>query len=67
MDKSQLDGVLGTISEPVKNAYKLSSRKEIEEIQRIIRIFKINDEQKNKHKMLSIKNLATMKVVFSNN
>ncbi len=67
MDNLQLDGVLGTISEPVKNAYRLSSRKQVEEIQRIIRIFKINEEQKNKHKMLSIKNLATMKVVFSNN
>ena len=34
---------------------------------RIVRIFNINEEQKNKHKMLSIKNLATMKIVFSNN
>ena len=57
----------GTISEPIKNVYKLQSRKEIEEIRRITRIFNINEEQKNKHKMLSIKNLATMKVVFSNN
>ncbi len=67
MNELQLNGVLGTISEPVKNAYKLSSRKQVEEIQRIIRIFNINEEQKNKHKMLAIKNLATMKVVFSNN
>ena len=67
MNEEQLNGVLGTISEPVKNAYKLSSRKQIEEIQRIVRIFNINEEQKNKHKMLSIKNLATMRIVFSNN
>jgi len=67
MNEAQLNGVLGTISEPIKNAYNLSSRKQIEEIQRIIRIFKINEEQKNKHKMISIKNLATMRVVFSNN
>ncbi|HIS88615.1 TPA: hypothetical protein IAA87_04230 [Candidatus Avigastranaerophilus faecigallinarum] len=67
MNEEQLNGVLGTISEPVKNAYILSSRKQIEEIQRIVRIFNINEEQKNKHKMLSIKNLATMKIVFSNN
>lgn len=67
MNEEQLNGVLGTISEPIKNAYALSSRKQIEEIQRIVRIFNINEEQKNKHKMLSIKNLATMKVVFSNN
>ena len=67
MNELQLDGVLGTISEPVKNVYKLTSRKQIEEIQRICRIFTINEEQKNKHKMISLKNLSTMKVVFSNN
>ena len=67
MNEEQLNGGLGTISEPVKNAYIVSSRKQLEEIQRIVRIFNINEEQKNKHKMLSIKNLATMKIVFSNN
>ncbi len=67
MNEEQLNVVLGTICEPVKNVYKLTGRKQIEEIQRITRIFHINEEQKNKHKMLSIKNLATMKVVFSNN
>ena len=67
MNEEQLNVVLGTICEPIKNVYKLDSRKKTEEIQRIVRIFNINNEQKNKHKMLSIKNLATMKVVFSNN
>ncbi len=67
MNEDQLNGILGTICEPVKNKYVLNSRKEVDEIQRMMRIFKINDEQKIKHKMLSIKNLATMKVVFSNN
>ena len=67
MNEEQLNVVLGTISEPVKNVYKLTSRKQAEEIQRIVRIFHINEKQKNKHKMLAIKNLATMKVVFSNN
>ena len=67
MNENQLSGILGTICEPVQNKYVLNSRKEVEEIQRMMRIFKINDEQKIKHKMLSIKNLATMKVVFSNN
>ena len=67
MNDEQLSLVLGTINEPVKNVYKLKSRKEVEEIQRMIRIFRINEEQKIKHKMLAIKNLATMKVVYSNN
>ncbi len=67
MNEHQLSEVLGTISEPFNNRYRVETRKQTEEIQRICRIFKINDEQKNKHTMLSIKNLATMKVVFSNN
>ena len=67
MNEEQLNAVLGTISEPVKNKYATSTRKEVAEIQRIMRIFAINEEQKNKHLMLSIKNLATMRVVFSNN
>ncbi len=67
MNELQLNAVLGTIPEPIRNRYSLDSRKQIEEIQRICRIFNINEEQKNKHKMLSIKNLATMKIVYSNN
>ena len=31
------------------------------------RIFNIAKEQRNKHKMLSIKNLATLRIVLSNN
>ena len=58
MNEQQLNEILGTISEPVKNRFELSSR---------LKIAEINEEQKNKHKMLAIKNLATMKVVFSNN
>lgn len=67
MNEYQLCAVLGTQSEPVQNVYKLSSRKQVNEIQRIIRIFDINQQQENKHRMLALKNLATMKVVFSNN
>ena len=47
--------------------YKLETRQDIEEIQRIIRIFNIAKEQQNKHRMLSIKNLATFRLVLSNN
>lgn len=67
MNEQQLNAVMGTICEPVKNKYNISTRKQVAEIQRIMRIFAINEEQKNKHQMLSIKNLATMRVVFSNN
>ncbi len=67
MNEEQLNSILGTVSEPVQNKYKISSRKDLYEIESLMRIFAISSEQKNKHKLLSIKNLATMKVLYSNN
>lgn len=67
MKEQELNTIMGVISDPIHNVYKLSKRKDIEEIQRIIRIFKINEEQKVRHRLLSIKNLATLRLVLSNN
>ncbi len=67
MREDELNAAISVIPDPVNNVYKLDSRKDIEEIQRICRIFAISDAQSNKHKMLSIKNLATFRLVLSNN
>lgn len=67
MNERELNTIMGVIADPEKNVYDLSIRKNREEIQRIIRIFKITDEQDIKHRMLSIKNLATFRLVLSNN
>ena len=67
MKEEELNIAMSVIADPIKNVYKLDSRKDIEEIQRICRIFSIAEQQGNKHKMLSIKNLATFKLVLSNN
>lgn len=67
MTEQELNTIMGVVSDPIRNVYKLGGRKEIEEIQRIVRIFKINEEQKIRHRMFSIKNLATLKLVLSNN
>lgn len=67
MKEAELNIIMGVITDPIQNVYKINNRKDIEEIQRIIRIFKINEQQKIKHKLLSIKNLATLKLVLSNN
>lgn len=67
MNEEELYAKMSVIPDPIENVYKLDSRKEIEEIQRICRIFEISDKQANKHKMLSIKNLATFRLVLSNN
>ncbi len=67
MKEQELNTLMSVVSDPIENVYKINSRKDLEEIQRIIRIFNIADNQHNKHTMLSIKNLATFKLVLSNN
>ena len=67
MKEQELNATMSVVSDPIDNVYKLDSRQAIEEIQRICRIFAISEEQGNKHKMLSIKNLATFRLVLSNN
>lgn len=67
MKEEELNATMSVISDPINNVYKLETRQDIEEIQRICRIFDIAEKQGNKHKMLSIKNLATFRLVLSNN
>lgn len=67
MKEQELNTMMSVVSDPICNVYKLESRKDIEEIQRMMRIFHITEEQGNKHKMFSIKNMATMRLVLSNN
>ena len=67
MTEQELYTMMSVIPDPINNVYRLDSRKDIEEVQRICRIFAINENQANKHKMLSIKNLATFRLVLSNN
>ena len=67
MKEQELNATISVIEDPIENVYKLETRQDIEEIQRICRIFTIAEKQANKHKMLSIKNLATFRLVLSNN
>ncbi len=67
MNETQLMTVMGVIADPEKNVYDLSSRKNREEIERIVRIMNISNNQKIEHRMLSIKKLATFRLVLSNN
>lgn len=67
MKEHELNTIMDVVSDPVKNVYDISDRKNLAEIQRIIRIFKINEEQQFKHKLFALKNLSTLKLVMSNN
>lgn len=67
MKEHELNTIMGVVADPIENVYDISSRKNLQEIQRIIRIFKINEEQNVKNKLFAIKSLATFKLVLSNN
>ena len=67
MNEQELNATMSVVADPINNVYRINSRQDIEEIQRICRIFTIAENQGNKHKMLSIKNLATFRLVLSNN
>jgi hypothetical protein len=67
MKEQELNTLMSVVTDPIKNVYKIDSYKDLAEIQRIVRIFNISEEQHNKHTMLSIKNLAALRLVLSNN
>lgn len=67
MQEHELNTIMGVVSDPIQNVYDISSRKNLAEVQRIIRIFQINEEQNMKNKLFALKNLATFKLVTSNN
>lgn len=67
MNEQELNTMMSVVSDPISNVYKLDSRNAIEEVQRMVRIFNIAEEQGNKHRMFSIKNMAMLKLVLSNN
>ena len=67
MKEQELNTLMSVVTDPVENVYRIRNYKDLAEIQRIIRILNLSDEQHNKHAMLSIKNLATFRLVLSNN
>lgn len=67
MQEHELNTIMDVVSDPIKNVYDISSRKNLAEIQRIIRIFQINKEQNNNTKLSAIKKIASLKLVLSNN
>lgn len=67
MNEKEINTLMGVTTDPIKNVYRIDNRKDLDEIQRIVRIFQISGSQEIKHRLFSIKNLATLKLVLSNN
>lgn len=45
MNEQELNATMSVIADPINNVYKLETRADIEEIQRICRIFAISEKQ----------------------
>jgi len=67
MNEKELNTIMSVVTDPIENVYKIETRKDLEEISRIIRIFNMAQEQHYKHTMLSVRSLLALKLVMSNN
>ncbi|MGN0193412.1 MAG: hypothetical protein ACI4CY_07820 [Candidatus Gastranaerophilaceae bacterium] len=67
MNEKEMSTLTGIIADPEKNVYSLATYRDKYEIDRIIRIFRLAEKQRIYHKMLSIRKLATFRLVMSNN
>ena len=72
MNEKELNTIMSVVTDPIANVYRIDTRKDLEEISRIIRIFKMAKEQHREHayeenKMLSVRPLLALKLVMSNN
>ena len=67
MRELELNTIMGVIADPEKSALDITDKRLVADIERIIRVFAINKEQNNKHRMFAIKNMVTMRLVLSNN
>ena len=67
MNEQELNATMSVIADPINNVYRINSRKDLEEITRIIHIFDMAHEQNYKHTMFSVRSLLALKLVMSNN
>ena len=67
MREFELNTIMGVVTDPIKSAVDLNDKKLVADIERIIRVLKINKQQANKHRLLSLRNMAAMHLVLSNN
>ena len=67
MREFELNTIMGVIADPIKSAINIRDEKLVADVERIVRIMEISKKQANKHRLLSLRNMATMHLVLSNN
>lgn len=67
MNERTINTLFGIVSEPIENVYNIKDKKQLAEIQRIVRIFNIAQEQKAMSGKISARGLVAFKMLVSNN
>ena len=67
MREFELNTIMGVIADPVKSAIDLNDKKLVADVERLVRVLELYKEQSNKHRLLSLRNMASMHLVLSNN
>ena len=67
MQEHELEILLNIKPEPSKNVYRIESKKDLYELERIMNVFKLYKNQTFKHKIFSITTLVSLNALDSNN
>ena len=67
MTEVELNALFNICPERVKNVYATNSLKNVQEIQRLVKIFNIAKEQRETSKGISIRSLAAFKTILVSN
>ncbi len=67
MNERTINTLFGIVSDPIENVYNIKDKKQLAEIQRIVRIFNITQEQKEMSGKISARGLVAFKMLVSNN
>ena len=67
MREFELNTIMGVIADPINSAIDLKDKKLVADVERLVRVLQINKMQANKHRLLSLRNMASMHLVLSNN
>lgn len=67
MNERTINTLFGLVSDPIKNAYNTKDKKQLAEIERIVRIFNIAEDQKEITGEISARGLVAFKMLASNN
>lgn len=67
MNEIELNAIFDIVSDPIENRYKITKPKDLDEIQRIVKIFNIVNAQRRDCSKISARSLVAFKMLVSNN